>query len=130
SFLRPSMMASWAAYPNNVSMRMMPSEVVRAKALLVFVVSIYRLSKILPPSVYQFSRGGVARRPAARVRGGAPRGVDGPRARVPPGGVAVASAPTVAGQARSAAPELLELTSAMAAALWAEAVSGVCAEAS
>src|SRR5438067_11757853 len=103
---------------------MMPAEVFTAQALFVFVVSMYRLSKTCPPSAYQFSLGGV---PPPRPPRPAPA-EPAPRAGPPPGGFAVGCKEMVAGQARCAAPVLLELSKAVAAALWAVAVSGVCAK--
>lgn len=102
-------------------MRMMPSEVVTAQALLVLVVSRVRLSKTWPPSAYQVSRAGVA--------GGPPLPLAAPfAAPAPPGGVAVETAPMVSGRARAAAPQLFEFSSAVAAALCALPVSAVCAK--
>src|SRR5581483_6510048 len=98
--------------------------VLTAQALFIFVVSIYRLSKTCPPSAYQFSRGGVPRPSPARPAPGMPAPLAGP----PPGGFAVGCKEIVAGQARRAAPALLESSSAVAAALCAVPVSGVCAK--
>src|ERR1700758_5447290 len=103
---------------------MIPAEVFTAHALFVFVVSIYRLSKTCPPSAYQFSFGGVPRPRPARPAPAKPA----PRAGPPPGGVAVDCGEMVAGHARCAAPVLLELSRAVAAALCAVPVSGVCAK--
>src|SRR4051812_8554204 len=121
AFFSPSTIASCAAYPNSVSMRMIPSDVFTAQALFILVVSIYRLSNTWPPSAYQFSFGGVAPGPRPPPRAAPPAAGGAPPRPGPAGEFAVGAGPIVAGHARRAAPVLLEFNNAVAAALCAVA---------